>query len=848
MALATRSASIPATPTRRRSARSGSQRVHPRLARPRSRGRRAVHRARRQPATLVLLGDDYDGGHKAWVRWPDGRDDIVPGSQVQRGSSRPRRSRTSQALVPTIGRGGRQDPHLARAPHGEGRPARRRPGRQAAGHARGEPDALAGGPRPALERRHVEAAEQIVAALGTMKGAAMKLGQVMSFLDVGLVPEEYREEFQAKLAKLRDAAPKVSFEDMRKVIEQELDEPHRRGLRALRRGADRRRLDRAGLPARAARRARRRGQGPVPGRRDRRARRPAEPRADPAADEARRPRDSTPRRSATRSAQRIEEELDYELEAQNQRSLARIFRGHPFIVDPRRRHLALARARHRQRVRRGPRLRGDQGAAPGRARPRRRDHLPLLLRLHVPPPPVLRRPAPGQLLLLDDGRMAFLDFGLFKRMPTRPAELELAVPARGHRGRRRRADAPVHRDRLPAGSPSASTPSASSRSSTTATGWYTLDEELALTPEIATRGRDRDARSALALLRPDAPRDAAGRPPLRPAAGDADAGGARPAARRGNWHRIAREWIYGDEPVTELGAQEAEFYAPRRRGVSRRARAAAPARSSRSVGGAVPARRRSAGRCRPTACATGSTRSARPGRCSSSSSPRADRRAASPGPLLAGASGLLFGTALGTPVSIVSATLGAALAFSLVALRRRTTRWRSCRAARAARCGVGRAPRVPGVLYARIAPGDALQPRQLRRRPDADPPARVRRRHRRSAPRRAPSPTRRSAARSATSRPGDASSRSSVLVGAWPSAGGVVRAGSDERRRRAAASRGPPRSWRRLRAGYSRWTWNRLVVPGRPLGRPAVMPTRSPGLAPAELDARGARRRRSAPR
>ena len=39
-------------------------------------------------------------------------------------------------------------------------------------------------------------------ALGTMKGAAMKLGQVMSFLDVGLVPEEFREEFQAKLAEL----------------------------------------------------------------------------------------------------------------------------------------------------------------------------------------------------------------------------------------------------------------------------------------------------------------------------------------------------------------------------------------------------------------------------------------------------------------------------------------------------------------------------------------------------------------------------------------------------------------------------------------------------------------------
>jgi hydroxyacylglutathione hydrolase len=38
-----------------------------------------------QEATLVLLGADYDGGHKAWIRWPDGRDDIVPGSQVKRG-------------------------------------------------------------------------------------------------------------------------------------------------------------------------------------------------------------------------------------------------------------------------------------------------------------------------------------------------------------------------------------------------------------------------------------------------------------------------------------------------------------------------------------------------------------------------------------------------------------------------------------------------------------------------------------------------------------------------------------------------------------------------------------------
>ena len=40
-----------------------------------------------EPATLILLGADYDGGHKAWVRWPDGADDIVPGSRVQHNGS-----------------------------------------------------------------------------------------------------------------------------------------------------------------------------------------------------------------------------------------------------------------------------------------------------------------------------------------------------------------------------------------------------------------------------------------------------------------------------------------------------------------------------------------------------------------------------------------------------------------------------------------------------------------------------------------------------------------------------------------------------------------------------------------
>ena len=39
---------------------------------------------RGKPATLILFGPDYDGTHKAWVRYPDGRDAIVGGSQIER--------------------------------------------------------------------------------------------------------------------------------------------------------------------------------------------------------------------------------------------------------------------------------------------------------------------------------------------------------------------------------------------------------------------------------------------------------------------------------------------------------------------------------------------------------------------------------------------------------------------------------------------------------------------------------------------------------------------------------------------------------------------------------------------
>src|SRR4051812_17017166 len=80
------------------------------------------------------------------------------------------------------------------------------------------------GRRTANERLQIQSAEQIVEVLGQMKGAAMKVGQMASFVDLSGMPPEAQEMFQAKLAELRDSAPKVSFKDMRKVVEADYGE------------------------------------------------------------------------------------------------------------------------------------------------------------------------------------------------------------------------------------------------------------------------------------------------------------------------------------------------------------------------------------------------------------------------------------------------------------------------------------------------------------------------------------------------------------------------------------------------------------------------------------------------
>src|ERR687890_2010556 len=76
-----------------------------------------------------------------------------------------------------------------------------------------------------LDKRHLETAERMVDALGQMKGAAMKIGQLASFIDTDFLPPEYRELYQEKLSQLRSEAPSMPWKQVKQVLEEEWEDP-----------------------------------------------------------------------------------------------------------------------------------------------------------------------------------------------------------------------------------------------------------------------------------------------------------------------------------------------------------------------------------------------------------------------------------------------------------------------------------------------------------------------------------------------------------------------------------------------------------------------------------------------
>ncbi len=66
---------------------------------------------------------------------------------------------------------------------------------------------------------------QLVDQLGQMRGAAMKVGQMISMVDFDGLPEDQRDELQRRLAALRDDVPPVRFADLEKLMRQEFGGP-----------------------------------------------------------------------------------------------------------------------------------------------------------------------------------------------------------------------------------------------------------------------------------------------------------------------------------------------------------------------------------------------------------------------------------------------------------------------------------------------------------------------------------------------------------------------------------------------------------------------------------------------
>src|SRR6476469_4825624 len=77
----------------------------------------------------------------------------------------------------------------------------------------------------ATGERAAATARELVKQLGQMRGAAMKVGQVLSTVDFTAIPESEREEFKRTLASLRDEVPPLPFERMEKLLRDELGIP-----------------------------------------------------------------------------------------------------------------------------------------------------------------------------------------------------------------------------------------------------------------------------------------------------------------------------------------------------------------------------------------------------------------------------------------------------------------------------------------------------------------------------------------------------------------------------------------------------------------------------------------------
>src|SRR3954469_17077860 len=186
----------------------------------------------------------------------------------------------------------------------------------------------------ARDERTAATVRELVEQLSRMRGAAMKVGQLFSMIELDGLPEEQRTEPESKLATLRDDVPPVPFTKLEKLMREELGAP----VGGVFASFDERAFAAASI-GQVHRATTLDGDEVVV--------KVQYPGVAEAVDSDLRSatlllpliRRLAPSLDAkalfTELRERIGEELDYELEAQHQRRIERLFRGHPFITVPR---------------------------------------------------------------------------------------------------------------------------------------------------------------------------------------------------------------------------------------------------------------------------------------------------------------------------------------------------------------------------------------------------------------------------------------------------------------------------------------------------------------------------------
>src|SRR3954463_15611947 len=278
----------------------------------------------------------------------------------------------------------------------------------------------------ATGERAASTARELVKQLGQMRGAAMKIGQVLSTVDFTAIPESEREEFKTTLAALRDDVPPLPFKAIEKLLREELEMPLQEAFSEFEPEAFS--AASIGQVHRAVTTDGRRVAVKVqyPGiaealetdLRNFQVLLPLVKRLAPGLDV---------RALAAEVRERIAEELDYEIEAQNHRAVERAWRGHPFVFVP-----PVYTRLSSRRVLVSELLEGERFEAVKRLGAEERDRFgEIVFRFFFDTLNRMRRasgdPHPGNYLLLDDGRVGFLDFGLMRVVDADYLERERAI-------------------------------------------------------------------------------------------------------------------------------------------------------------------------------------------------------------------------------------------------------------------------------------------------------------------------------------------------------------------------------------------------------------------------------------